>query len=203
MTHFSLSKILGPLFLLLTVSCISTKNCVIYKERDRNDFLYRGFDTTYTSARSLKDKWVLEYINKANLKGLSDSLIVLVYTRILGRPTPIFNPPILYIKSDSTYICTYCEDNIRTIKRSNTNFFSTNEDEKAFFPAVFNWDIPKLKHLLDCGVADSFGSYRLIKLVRNENKILAWTEYIFSDLVFWEYCDTLSVRKHGDPYPEL
>lgn len=190
MIRLSWQKILGILFLVLTVSCISTKNCVVYEEKYRDDFVYKGFDTTYSSIRSLKDKWILKYLDKANLKGLSDSLIILVCTSFFTSPT-------IDVKSDSIYSHTYFKNNVPITEYSTTPI-AINKFDSIFYPAALNWDIHKLKHLLKCGTGDSFGRCHLVKLVRHEKKISSWTEYIFCDLVFWQDCDTIAVDTKRD-----
>ncbi len=42
----------------------------------REDCRFCGFDTAYVSARSLKDKWVLDSLRSAGLTGLSDTPVI-------------------------------------------------------------------------------------------------------------------------------
>lgn len=179
---------------MLAVSCAPEKNCMICTEV-RDDGRFAGFDTTYVSVRSLKDKWVLDSLERVGVTNLSDTLIICFFE---GKR---FFPPeraTMFIKSDSTVIDVtlnswygpkvfYYDARADIWYRPDGTVCGTWPDYPELYitKVVFPWDITALERLLrECTVFRKATSCKIIRLVRSGKKIKRWDEYKFANLNF-------------------
>ena len=192
---------------MLAVSCAPEKNCMICTEV-RDDGRFAGFDTTYVSVRSLKDKWVLDSLKSAGVTYLSDTLIICFLD---GK---IFFPPRvdwLTVKSDSTYIIavfnewrghkvTYYDAIADILYRADGTLLPKDDSMEEFFTEVASrWDIKTIEQLLKEHKIIRKGVYsKLVRLVRKDNKIKQWDEYVFNPIEDWEVSKLLQEKDSSD-----
>ncbi len=192
---------------MLAVSCAPEKNCMICTEV-RDDGRFAGFDTTYVSVRSLKDKWVLDSLKSAGVTYLSDTLII-----CFSEGKTYFPPRLegIDVKYDSTYVSAGFNewhgwrvsyyDAIADIwyKADGTWLRMHDPIEEIFADVAFKWDIKTLEQLLKRRTVIRKGAYsKFVRLVRKDNKIKQWDEYIFHPIEYWEVSKLLQEMDSSD-----
>ena len=190
-----ITALLVLLFLAMTTSCVSRKNCLVCNDiqEKSNFYTFVRFDSTYTSVKSLKNRWILDSVLNAVPIPLSDSLIILSTLDGIVDPRPYIS-----VKSGSKRINIYYRPTsmdiysyIPEIEYSDINTNISLEEK-----TVFSWDIDRLISVLSCSpsyVSSTF-NYTIIRLTQKNGKIKDWEEYRFQTPCSWEDC-TDSLRK--------
>lgn len=177
------------LFLVLTASCVSRKECLVCNSvMDGYNFL--RFDSIYVPRKDLWNVWLLDSIRSAAAMPLSDSLIIL-------SSTQAFSPcPLITVKSGQDFIKI---DYRRTPIPSYypiVKYYDTypdalyNEELRLKELTVFSWNIDRLKSVLLCSPAFISDSpyYTMVRVVQKNGRIRDWEEYRFSEPHTWTDC---------------
>ncbi|MDE5662206.1 MAG: hypothetical protein K2I04_06235, partial [Muribaculaceae bacterium] len=194
-TYFkNITALLVLLFLAMTTSCVSRKNCLVCNDITERSHFYTflRFDSTYTSVKSLKNRWILDSVLNAVPIPLSDSLIILTIRGFVDET------PYISVKSGSKLINIQYRD---ALKLSDSHipvveYSDFNADISLAGKTIFSWDIDRLISVLSC--APSYWSepsfYTIIRLTQKNGKIKDWEEYRFERPNTWKDC-TDSIRK--------
>lgn len=183
------TALFAALFLVLTASCVSRKNCLVCDEVTEG-YRFVRFDSAYAESKKLRDRWILDSIRSAVTVPLGDTLIIL-------ENRGINYPPMFDIKSGPEYILVSYDYNdsipayipvVRYYDRLPVYY----PGDTLFKSTVFNWDIARLKRLLRCREEPMQSDCILIRVVTRNNRIIDWEEYRFDDVFPWKECGSVS-----------
>lgn len=165
----------------LAASCVTSRNYMVCNEI-RKDNRFIEFDTTYVSARSIPNKWMLDSLQSYGISGLSDTLIIGYYELKTGFPP---KRATMQVKSDSTYYRMSLHDcyptNITRYSRRGDKLILPNGRSGGriyeFEKLVFSWDIATIRRLLEGKRNTCMTVWTIIRAVRDGDRIKQLEEY--------------------------
>lgn len=168
------------LFLVLTASCVSRKNCLICDPM-MHDETFVKFDSAYVTEKWLSDKSVIDVVRREVGKPLDDTLIILTTYRLNKYPE-------ILVKSGDSFIrigydetgCCSSPNVVRHYRGRPDNY--ENLYDSARVSTIFSWDIAGLsRRLRDIDYDDSEAYSVMIRVVMKNDRMQTWEEYSFDD----------------------
>lgn len=186
--HFKgFTALFAALFLVLTASCVSRKECLVCDEVTEG-YRFVRFDSAFVSCNSLRDIWVLDSLRTAVPRPLGDTLII--FSRL--SCSAVSNTANMLVKSDSKYISlsyrpTRVPSYVPEVEYYDS-FPYTRPEDSLMEQAVFLWNIDTLKSILEYQSTvpkSEMDDCMMIRLVTKRNRIVRWEEYRFMDPFYW------------------